>query len=171
MFQSCNIVITLNDLNRVMKRITLTLLYLLGSVNLFAQIEVDAIAKAAREFSENFVNGNYAAMHDAYWDDAVIHPPDRDILKGKEAIKSYWAFGPNFKQLYHRSIADSIIIAGTFAIDYGYWYSESMRGDQHGPVYSGKYVIVWEKRNGVWKMLQDIWNNRSSDWIPKRPDE
>jgi ketosteroid isomerase-like protein len=99
----------------------------------------------------------------------MILPPNRDIIKGKDAISSYWSFGKDFKQLYHRTIADSIIITGNYAFDCGYWYSEAKRGNNSGPLYSGKYLIVWEKRNGLWKMYQDIWNNRSGDWKPQKP--
>jgi ketosteroid isomerase-like protein len=144
-------------------------LLVIMAVEVNAQTDIEKIVKVANKFSSDFVYGNYSGMHDAYWEDAIILAPGRDILQGKEAIKNYWTFGPDFKQLYHKTISDSIVVTGDFAFDHGYWYAESKRGDNHGPLASGKYLVIWQKRNGVWKMHQDIWNNRSANWKPEKP--
>lgn len=129
-----------------------------------------AIQKVALTFSENLVAGNYGALMDAYWDDAVLLPPGRDIIKGKAGITAYWIRNRSFKQLYHKTISEKIEVTGDYALDYGYWFSEGKAGDKAYPLSSGKYVVIWKKIDGRWKMYQDIWNNRSQNWTPERPD-
>ena len=63
------------------------------------------------------------------------------------------------KVLDHKTTADSVVIVGNTAYDWGTFRSQSSRDGQIGPVRYGKYVIGWEKQPDCrWLMHLDIWN-------------
>jgi ketosteroid isomerase-like protein len=121
--------------------------------------EVAAIGRVAAEFSQLYMKGDAAGMTALYTPDAVIFPGGRPMMKGREAIRAYWTLPANVKMVDHKTTADSIVIVGNTAYDYGTFRSQSSRDGQLGNVGYGKYVIVWQKQpDGRWLMYLDIWN-------------
>lgn len=94
-----------------------------------------------------------------YADDAVVMPPDAPAVSGRAALLSY----------FRSDIASSKEAGVTLAIehvdgassgDLG-WHSGTFEATATGGavVGTGKFLEVWERRNGKWLMVQDIWNN------------
>jgi ketosteroid isomerase-like protein len=52
-----------------------------------------------------------------------------------------------------------IKVNGDFAYDYGYYEGETLFTNGRSSRWIGKYVIVWKKENGKWKIYLDIWNS------------
>jgi len=95
-----------------------------------------------------------------YIENGAIFPGGRPIIKGRAAIKAYWTLPPNVKVVEHKTTADSVIVVGNTAYDYGTFRAVNSRDGQTGNPGYGKYVIVWQKqRDGRWLMHLDIWNN------------
>ncbi|MBP6695619.1 MAG: nuclear transport factor 2 family protein [Saprospiraceae bacterium] len=131
----------------------------------YAQIDEQQIKDQSSQFSKNYIEGNFVAMAEAYTTDAVIGPPSKDIVSGREKIYNYWAGLPKTKVLMHRSETITIKINGDEAHDYGYYYTQSQKDNgEKNPVYSAKYYIIWKKVDGTWKMKVDIWNSRDQHW-------
>ena len=121
--------------------------------------DLAAIAKAGAEFSQLYMKGDAAGMAALYTAEGAIFPGVRPIIKGRAAIQSYWTLAPNVKMLDHKTTADSVVIVGNTAYDWGTFTSQSSRDGQVGARGYGKYVIVWQKQpNGRWLMHLDIWN-------------
>lgn len=160
-----------------MKKIRLGIQALLVGLALFAGItrlvaqstlaDEEQIQKAAENFSAAYVRGDYKTMLTHYVDDAVLMPPGQDMIYGKEAIYKFWTRDTAYHQVFHKTKSDKLEIKGTVAFDNGYWYSESVYNGKSRPLASGKYLIIWRKENGEWKMYHDIWNNRASGWERK----
>lgn len=123
-----------------------------------------AIRKASREFSADYVRGDFQAMTDRYTDDAVLMAPARDVLSGRTAILEFWK-GTTVPAT-HESVPERIIIEGNTAHDYGYFYVQTQKpGEPPGPVNSAKYYIRWQKgADGAWRMALDMWNTRQAGW-------
>jgi len=122
--------------------------------------DIAAIAKVAAEFSQRYMRGDAQGMADLYIENAAIFPGGRPIIKGRAAIKAYWTLPPNVKVVEHKTTADSVIVVGNTAYDYGTFRAVNSRDGQVGNPGYGKYVIVWQKqRDGRWLMHLDIWNN------------
>lgn len=64
------------------------------------------------------------------------------------------------KIIHHKITSEYIQFFGDYAHDYGYGYFEGKTKQQDGSIaeWRGKYVVVWKKENGNWKMYLDIWN-------------
>lgn len=118
-----------------------------------------AIAEAARAFSAAYVQGDPAAMADAYTEDAVIFPDRVAAISGRQAIQEYWTLPDNRRITQHRILADDVVIHGDVAYDHGrFTISGTTDGVAWGPSW-GKYVVVWIKgSDGKWRMQLDIWN-------------
>ena len=117
-----------------------------------------AIAAASREFSARYERGDAAGQAALYADDAVILPPGRAAIRGRSAIQAYWTLAPGQRVLAHRVTADSVLMDGGAAYD---WGTYTVRGERNGEPYAGggKYLIVWRQdRSGAWRMQLDMWN-------------
>ena len=121
--------------------------------------DIAAITKTGAEFSQRYMRGDNQGMANLYTDDGIIFPPGRPIIRGRAAIAEYWKLQPGVTVVDHKTTADSIIIRGDIAYDYGTFRSQNARDGQTSNPGFGKYVIVWRRQSdGRWLMHLDIWN-------------
>jgi ketosteroid isomerase-like protein len=128
--------------------------------------DIAAIKKTGAEFSQLYMKGDNEAMARIYTEDGVIFPPGRPMISGRKAIAEYWKLGQGVTVVEHQTVADSIIIRGDIAYDYGTFRARNARDGQPGNPGFGKYVIVWRKTGGQWLMHLDIWNNSPAPATP-----
>jgi len=118
-----------------------------------------AIHQLGRQFSAAYMRGDAAAMADLYTSDAVIFPERSEWITGREAITRYWTLRPGRRITRHVVTPNRIIVDGDHAYDYGTFESAGERdGIAWGPS-PGKYVVVWRRDKGGWRMQLDIWNS------------
>jgi uncharacterized protein (TIGR02246 family) len=100
------------------------------------------------------------AIVDLYAKDAVIMPPNAVSARGSEAIRQSWEM---LLQLPDVSFAfEPTTIRTAEATDMAYeigTYDLSFERTQGGAEDIGKYVLVWTKEDGVWKVVLDIFNS------------
>lgn len=121
--------------------------------------DIAAIKKTGAEFSQLYMKGDNEAMAKIYTEDGVIFPPGRPMISGRKAIADYWKLAPGVTVVDHQTVADSIIIRGDIAYDYGTFRARNARDGQAGNPGFGKYVIVWRRTGTQWLMHLDIWNS------------
>ena len=121
--------------------------------------DIAAIKKVGAEFSQLYMKGDNEAMARIYTEDGAIFPPGRPIISGRKAIAEYWKLGQGVTVVEHQTVADSIIIRGDIAYDYGTFRARNARDGQAGNPGFGKYVIVWRRTGTQWLMHLDIWNS------------
>lgn len=129
-----------------------------GKITKTDEFERNRILEAAQNFSKAYMNGDFDAIAQSYTADAKIFPNNADIISGREAIKQRWMLGAGVKILHHEIIPQEIKFFGDYAHDYGYFQGKTERKDGSTVAWKGKYVVVWKKENGDWKMYLDIWN-------------
>ncbi len=130
-------------------------------VNVDAEKEI--ILKNVAAFSKHVMNGDAKAIAAAYTTDGKIFPENQDIMEGSQVLEKYWTPSPFYKTTYHKVTPSEIKILGNEAYDYGYYEGESLKlSDNTTSKWRGKYVIVWKKIEGDWKIYLDIWNSISS---------
>lgn len=139
-----------------MHRLVLSLVVLVGfSVPTLAQKA--AIERVNGQWMEFFNKGDFAGIASLYTVDAVAFPPGSAMVKGNGAIGAMWkrladqvsdpkVTTVEVKQL-GRSTAREI---GTF----------TLKTKEPTPKeVAGKYLVIWEKVRGRWKLAADIWND------------
>lgn len=117
-----------------------------------------AIHRLGQQFSAAYMRGDAAAMADLYTSDGVIFPERSDRITGREAITRYWTLEPGRRITRHKLMPSRIVVDGDHAYDYG---SYEIAGERHGTPWGpfrGKYVVVWRRDKGTWRMHLDIWN-------------
>jgi len=118
------------------------------------------ILKNIAAFSQHVMNGDAKAIAAAYTADGKIFPTNRDIMEGTQVLEKYWTPNKNYKTTHHKITPSEIKILGDEAYDYGYYEGKTLnKSDGTISSWRGKYVIVWKKINGDWKIYLDIWNN------------
>ena len=105
------------------------------------------------------MRGDAATMAALYTTDATIFPERSSALSGVEAIRKYWTLRPGRRITYHAATPTRIVVDGDHAYDHGIFeISGEQDGKAWGPL-KGKYVIVWRREPGGWRMQLDIWNS------------
>ena len=139
-----------------MRRAALMIAFLAGLIApAFAQkAEIEAVNAKWVEF---FNKGDFAGVASLYTEDATAFPPGSGMVKGRAAIGTMWKGmaeqigDPKVTTLDVKSLGPSAAREiGTFSLK------------TKGPTpqeATGKYVVVWEKVNGDWKLAADIWND------------
>jgi ketosteroid isomerase-like protein len=112
------------------------------------------IAAAVEKFLAAFNSGNAAGVAMMYAKEAKIMPPNSEIVTGREAIQAFWKVGIDMGAKAALKIAEVEKHDDT-AIEIGLY--ELSGGGQ--TLDKGKYVTIWKKVEGEWKMHRDIWNS------------
>lgn len=120
--------------------------------------EIEKIVENIKSFSKYYTSGDYDALANAYCKEATILPPGSDIIKGREAIKKRWILPSGVSVPYHKITPIEIKIIDNYAYDIGYYEGKTIRKDKSEVSWKGKYLIVWKKEDGDWKIYSDAWN-------------
>lgn len=120
--------------------------------------EKEKLVAVIQKFSKDFMNANYEGMLDAYTADGKMFPTDVDVIEGHQAITKRWLMNKDSKILYHEMVPVEVNFLGNHAYDYGYYKGKTQKPDGSIIDWKGKYVVVWKKIDGQWKMYIDIWN-------------
>lgn len=142
-------------------RAALFALLLAGSGCAAAAAKVDASKEEAeiRQLVSDW-NGYLKARNDSaiaalYTADAVLLPPGLPRVSGSDKIRTFWAqLWPTKADLSLTTTSVRVASSGDLAVEEGNW--EFAAGDEKD---HGKYLVVWSKAGGSWKVVQDAWNS------------
>jgi len=129
-----------------------------SQINKNDSIEKKIITKNIKTFSEYYTTGNYEALVNMYCKDGIILPPGADIIKGREDIKQRWILPEGVSVRYHKITPIEISIKEGRAYDVGYYQGTTIKRNSDKVNFEGKYLIVWKKEDGDWKIYADAWN-------------
>jgi len=114
------------------------------------------IKSLAENFESTFESGDTAKIAEFYTDNGMLLPAGSNFVKGKQAIKEYWqaAIDMGIKSIKLDII--EIEQHDNTAIEISA-YTLSSIDDQ--VIDSGKGIVIWKNKGGVWKLHRDIWNS------------
>lgn len=113
------------------------------------------IAQANRKLEQALANSDAGAMASLYTKDGVCLPPDGGMAKGHDAIAAMW--GGAIEQMGLKTVKLDTVdleVTGDVACEIG----EATLGLADGSQPVAKYVVVWKREDGAWKLHRDIWN-------------
>ena len=113
-----------------------------------------AILAANKVFMQSFASGA-TTMSDLYASDAQLFPPNGSVVTGSAAIGPVWkgAFDSGVKKATLETTETET--AGDRIIETGRY---TLAGADSKALDTGKYIVVWKKEGGTWKLYRDIWN-------------
>lgn len=121
------------------------------------------IEKQGAAFSEAFNRGDVAAVAAMYSDDAIVLPPDGDMVQGRSAIEALWK---GARDSGVRAVAFTVLdvrSSRNLAVEVGKAELTIQPANQPESSQTIKYVVVWKRQKaGTWKLFRDIWNSMPS---------
>jgi ketosteroid isomerase-like protein len=137
-------------------RIALLLLLSVGSA-LAQQRDIRVVIEEGnQQWSAAFSQGDSAALAAMYTLNAQLFPMHRESVGGMEAIQQFWqgviasgVQGATLTTLEVDEQGDTAYEVGTY----------ELRGEGTKVLDHGKYVVVWKREQGKWRLHRDIWNS------------
>ena len=133
--------------------------------------EMEAIRAAGASKDDASSAGNADAMASVYEEEAIILPPSWPAAKGtgqiRKFLKTYLAqlAGGGYTPAVARAV--EIGVSGNIGFRSGTYLIKNASGDTMD---SGKWLEIWSKSGGEWRISKDIWNSDSLPLIVP-PDE
>jgi ketosteroid isomerase-like protein len=139
-----------------MRRAAIASVFLIGLISR-AESEDLQVAQALNDsLAAAFNGGDSVSIAHLYAEDAILMPPGAKMINGRDGVERYW-------RTASRSIADTKLTAldvrsasDTEADEVGSFTAKTTGAHPHSIV--GKFVILWRKVEGEWKVAVDIWN-------------
>jgi ketosteroid isomerase-like protein len=133
----------------------------LASLALSALAADDAarIRAGTASWMQSFNAGNAGAVVALYADDAALMPPNAPQARGIAAIKEALA-----KEIAGAKKAGVTLAVGTDEVgvtgDMAWHAGTYVMKDKAGKaVEAGKFLEAWERKNGKWRIVRDMWNS------------
>ena len=121
--------------------------------------QVRAEIEAANDKLVAALNGGDAAgIAVLYTEDAMLLPPNSEMLEGREAVQAFWQGGIDMG-IKEATLETEVVEArGNAAYEVGKY--TMIIEPPGGPTISdrGKYLVVWKRQEGSWKLHADSWN-------------
>ena len=142
-----------------MKRILITLLIICtASIAEAQQSARTAIEASVKQFTEAFNKGDAAAVANMYTMDARLLPPNGETVQGRANIQKFWqgAISAGVK-IVSLELVD-VETQGNVAVEVGRYTTTIPGAGGTTTTDKGKYVLVWKREGGSWKIAVDIFN-------------
>jgi len=131
-----------------------------------------AIDAANAQWPRLTSTGHADSIAEFYAADAVLMPPNMPTMRGKDAVRTFFATINTIDPRPTLTLrAVTVVASGPVAVETGRWHWAFPAGAKLPPgmaaVDSGKYIVRWTQQNGRWLMVDDIWNSDSP--LPTAP--
>jgi uncharacterized protein (TIGR02246 family) len=114
-----------------------------------------AIEAANARFSADFAKGDAAAVASHYTAGGQAFPPNGDVARGREAIATLWKGAMDSGVKGVKLTAVEVEAHGDTAYEVGTY---ALVGEGEKALDTGKYIVIWKREGGQWKIHRDIWN-------------
>jgi uncharacterized protein (TIGR02246 family) len=114
------------------------------------------IAAANDQFMAAVEQQDAAALAALYTKRGQLLPPNSDFVTGQEALQAFWQAVLDMG--IRRALMEIVEVEdhGKTAIEVSR-YTLYAEGDAVAD--KGKYIVIWKKKGGVWKLHRDIFNS------------
>jgi uncharacterized protein (TIGR02246 family) len=119
----------------------------------------EEIRSANQHFEQNFSKGDAQGMAALYTSDGMLLPPGTGIQNGLNAIQNFWQMVMDLGIKGARLETLEVEQQGETAIEVGQYELSGAEGQRMD---HGKYIVIWKKQVGQWKLHKDIWNTSLS---------
>ncbi len=135
--------------------IALGVVLMAGPVTAQAQGPRAAIEAANAKFSADYAKGDAAAVAAHYTAAGQAFPPNGEIARGREAIQKLWKGAMDAGVKGVKLITLEVEAHGDTAHEVGTYV---LVGEGGKTLDNGKYIVIWKRDGGLWKLHRDIWN-------------
>lgn len=130
------------------------------------------IRAAGKAKDQAYAAGNAGEIASLYEKDAVLMPPTAQMAKGQPAISRYVRdYVSRLTDSGYTAVIGSAVdigVSGNLGFRSGTY---SIKDKSGAKVDYGKWLELWNKSNGKWRISRDIWNSDTLPLVLSGPDE
>ena len=122
------------------------------------------IEEKNKQFTKAHITGDTAFLNNIVTRDAKCFPPNSEVVVGRAAIAPLNVQWINYgiKEFTEETTdffgnEDYLIDEGSYLVRYG----------KDNTIEKGKYINIWKKENGDWKICSNIWNTNTPEAAAK----
>ena len=115
-----------------------------------------AIEAANAKFGAAWGSKDAAALTALYTANATVMAPNSPRVTGSQAILAFWKAGLAAAPPVGKLTTGEVEVHGDTAHEVGTYQLSTADGKVAD---SGKYVVIWKREGGQWKLHRDIWNS------------
>jgi uncharacterized protein (TIGR02246 family) len=114
------------------------------------------IEEANSQFAEAFAKGEADRIADLYVEEGKLLPPNSEVVSGRKEIRAFWskAMESGVKAVTLKS--SEVGAHGDTALEMGNY---TLFGKDAKEIDRGKYLVVWKRDHGRWRLYRDCWNS------------
>ena len=118
-----------------------------------------AIEKANLKFGEGLRQGDAVAVAALYTDDAILLPPNSEVIRGRQGIGKFW--GAAIQMGVKGAVLTTMELSGSGDTIHEIGnYTLKIHSKGQKPIEDkGKYIVIWKHTVSGWKLHRDIWNS------------
>ena len=119
-----------------------------------------AIVSVLAKFSQLIRKGDAAGLTALYEEDAIIFPPNMDMIQGGKAIKELWEMAfteMGLKEADYTTVG--VVGTGDTVASMGRYVAKTQLKGQKAMEDKGKYILLWKRTPKGWKIHWDISNS------------
>lgn len=120
----------------------------------------ERITTLQQQWVDAVAAGDVDTIVGLYAEDAWFLPAGSEALQGREEIRGWWQetlADPPWRSLEFGPTEIGFAEGGDFAYDVGSSRT-TVAGEDGETVREGKYLVVWERVDGEWKVVADAFN-------------
>ena len=126
--------------------------------------DIDSVEKVLQELISSDNQGNLKGVMSHYANNAVLMSPNGVSIAGHKDIETHYAkIFENSKFLNLKAVSHDTRVQGNMAsmagVNYGTIVSKK---DSTNTEIHAKFMMLFEKQNGTWKITRLIWNDAGS---------
>ena len=114
-----------------------------------------AIVAANQQFMSAFGRGDAAGVAGLYTEDGQVLPPGSEPITGRPRIQAFWQGAMDMGVKAAKLETVEVAHHGDAVYEVGRYALEAAGGQL---LDRGKYVVIWQRHGGDWKLHRDIWN-------------
>ena len=115
----------------------------------------EIIKAKSDKFTQSHITRDTAYLNNIFAKDAKAYPPNSDVVTGRAAIAAVNVEWVNYGIKEFTEESTSFYGNQDFLIDEGNYY---LRFGDDDIIDKGKYINIWKKENGDWKIFSNMWN-------------
>jgi ketosteroid isomerase-like protein len=130
--------------------------------------EEATVLQFARDFAAAEASNDDDAVMAFWWDDAVMQPPNAPTIQGAEAIRAMYET-VTFESMEVGELTARV--SGDLAAVWGPFAATVVIEGVGRLVNDNKFIVVLERRDGVWKAIENTWNSNLPPMAPSPVEE
>jgi uncharacterized protein (TIGR02246 family) len=121
----------------------------------------DEIAENNRQFADALWRKDIDALSAIFTEDVQLFAPNRPMFSGREEILAFWRHAVEDPAVRLKSDLQTmeVVLAGDLAFEAGRSTVTAEMDGREMVVDRGKYIVIWKRDGGRWKMHRDIFNS------------